>query len=170
MIRLVSVLLFASSAPAFAAAPGVSAELEMASEANPKEKADFAAQALDEVSTAVKAVQRMLEQAQKDKNVENIECLQKKLTPLDSLLGVTKSSSATMQRLLTENSTALADGEFRKIAVALTKARELYAAAQACVGDADANRGDTQVAVTDASSAVETDDVEVEDDTKFTPR
>jgi methyl-accepting chemotaxis protein len=75
-----------------------------------------------------------LEQAQKDKQAEVVECLTKKLTPMRALVDITRASSNTMQTYLAANDGIHADGEFRKIAVALSKVREFLQDALTCGG------------------------------------
>lgn len=145
---LLAALVVAS--PAWADTPGVSGTLEQSSSTSPKEKVEFAGSAIKEIEGAVGTVQKLLEQAEKDKNTEQIECLQRKLTPLKALLEVSKTSSNALQQSLAANDAVHADLEYRKIAVALSKARDFLAEAQACVGESGARRGDAVVSVDDA--------------------
>jgi hypothetical protein len=158
---LIACSLFA--APAAAATPGVSAELEMSSTTSPKEKVDFARTAIDEMSASVKTVEKLLEQAEKDKNVEHVDCLQRKLTPMRALLEVSKASNTSMQQSLAASEIARADQEFRKVAVALTKSRDFLAEAQGCVGDSGVKRGDASIAITETTEALaQTPDSDIE--------
>lgn len=135
--------------PAHAQTPGISGELEQSSTSSPKEKTQFTDAALAEIEGAVKTVEALLVDAEKDKNVEEIECLTRKLTPMRALLEVSKQSGNTMRLSLAANDTVHADQEFRKVAVALTKVREFLAEAQACTGDAGVERGEASSTVTD---------------------
>lgn len=153
-LLIVLVACAAAWRPAFAATPGVSAELEMASTTSPKEKVEFTRRALEEMSTGVKTVEKLLEQAEKDKNVEHVDCLQRKLTPMRALLEVSKASNTSMQQSLAASEIARADQEFRKVAVALTKSRDFLAEAQACVGDSGVRRGDASIAITETTEAL----------------
>ncbi|MES2638241.1 MAG: hypothetical protein V4850_02115 [Myxococcota bacterium] len=137
------------AAPAFAQTPGITGELEQSSTTSPKEKTQFTDAALAEIEDSVKTVEALLTAAEKEKNVEEIECLTRKLTPLRALLEVSRQSANTMRLSLASNDTVHADQEFRKVAVALTKAREFLAEAQACVGDTGVDRGDASSTVTD---------------------
>jgi hypothetical protein len=139
-------LLFAGVA--YADTPGVAGSLEQSSSTSPKEKVEFGTAAVEEISSAVKTVEKLLDQAQKDKNTEAIECLTRKLTPMRALLEVSRQSFNTMQLSLAASDTVHADQEYRKVAVALTKTRDFLAEAQACVGDTGASRGDAVVTVT----------------------
>lgn len=137
------------AAPAFAQTPGISGELEQSSTTSPKEKTQFTDAALAEIEGSVKTVEGLLADAEKEKNVEEIECLTRKLTPMRALLEVSRQSGNTMRQALASNDTVHADQEFRKVAVALTKAREFLAEAQACTGDTGVERGDSNSTVTD---------------------
>jgi hypothetical protein len=142
------------AAPAFADTPGIAGELEQSTTTSPKEKVEFADAAVSEIDAAVKTVEKLLDQAQKDKNVEHIECLTRKLTPMRALHEVSQQSSNTMRLALAGNDAAHADQEFRKVAVALTKAREFLAEAQACVGDTGAQHGESSATVTDNTDSL----------------
>lgn len=137
--------------PAYAQSTGISGELEQSASTSPKEKAQFVDGALAEIADGVKTVEGLLADAEKEKNVEQIECLTRKLTPMRALLEVSKQSSNAMRQNLASNDVVHADQEFRKVAVALTKTREFLAEAQACVGDSGVERGDSSATVTDAT-------------------
>lgn len=146
--------LFASlllASPVFAQEAGISGELEQSTTASPEEKAEFAASAVAEIAAAAKTVEDLLNAAEnaKDRNEERIECLSRKVEPLRTLAGVSREASNQMMQYLAVNDTVRADWEYRKIAVALTKAREFLAEAQACVGDAGLERGESYATLTD---------------------
>jgi hypothetical protein len=154
-ILLGSLALGFAVAPARADTPGVAGTLEQSSSTTAKEKVDFAASAVKEIDAAVVTVQKLLDQAQKEKNTEQIECLQRKLTPLKALAEVSKNSSNALQQFLASNDAVHADLEYRKIAVALSKARDFLAEAQACVGETGARRGDAVVSVEEGATGQE---------------
>lgn len=137
------------TAPVWAQTPGISGELEQSSTSSPEEKVTFTDAALAEIEASVKTVEALLTAAEKENNVEGIECLTRKLTPLRALLEVSRQSGDTMKQALASNDTVHADGEFRKVAVALTKVREFLAEAQACTAAAGVERGETSATVTD---------------------
>ncbi|MDP2306381.1 MAG: hypothetical protein Q8P18_10185 [Pseudomonadota bacterium] len=149
IVCLVGVVGMLFAAPVLAQTPGISGELEQSSTTSPKEKSVFTDAALAEIEGSVNTVQALLTAAEKEKNVEEIECLTRKLTPLRALLEVSRQAGNTMKLSLAANDTVHADQEFRKVAVALTKAREFLAEAQACTGDAGVERGDASSTVTD---------------------
>ena len=146
---VVLLMLGALGAPlASAATPGASGAVEQAPTMSPKEKVEFARSALEEMSGAVKTVEKLLEQAQKDKQQEVVECLSKKLTPMRTLVDITKDSSNTMQAALAANDSVHADGEFRKIAVALSKAREFLQEALTCGGSTAGDKAKSVATIT----------------------
>jgi len=149
-MRLTLLLTMLLAAPAWAETPGVSGTLEQSSSTSPKEKVEFAASAVKEIEGAIATVQKLLDQAEKDQKTEQVECLQRKLTPLKALLEVSKTSSNDLQQALAVNNTVQADLQYRQVAVALSKARDFLSEAQACVGDTGARRGDAVVSVDDA--------------------
>lgn len=133
------------SAPAFAQSAGATGEIEASSELSPTEQSRFAAEALSEMKDADRDVARMLADAERDGDVLTINCLTKKLAALRSLVEVSESASATMNDALASGSKDRADAEFRKVAVALSKARQFRAEAEACSGGGDAGDGETIV-------------------------
>jgi hypothetical protein len=148
------VLLTLLGAPARADTPGVVGQLEQSATTSPKEKVAFSEAAVLEIGGAVKTVEKLLDEATKQKNTEEIECLTRKLTPLKALLEVSKASNTAMQSALASSDAVHADQEFRKIAVALTKSRDFLAEAQACVGDAGAKRGNAAITVVEGEGSL----------------
>jgi hypothetical protein len=158
------VVLLGLAGPAFADTPGVSGELEQSSSTTPRQKAEFADGAVDEIQVAVRTVEGLLADAQKEKNTEQIECLTRKLTPMRELSEVSQTSSNSMKAALASNDAVHADQEFRQVAVALTKTREFLAEAQACVGEAGVKRGSSSATVTDNGvSLVQEGDVAIDE-------
>lgn len=145
-------LLLAIAAPvAYAATNGVVGELEQSSTSTPKEKLDFATKATEEIDSAVKTVEKLLEQAKKENDKEAIECLNRKLTPMRALREVATMTSNNMQQFLASNDTVHTEQEFRKIAVALTKTREFLAEAQQCVAASGGQPGKTASSVSSST-------------------
>lgn len=150
------------SSNALADTPGISGELEQSSTTSPKEKVAFSEAAIIEIGGAMRTVEKLLEEAQKEKNVEHVECLTRKLTPLKALYEVSRQSNTVMQQALSVSDAVHADQEFRKVAVALTKSRDFLVEAQACVGDNGVKRGEGGVTVTggDGLTAEDPEDIE----------
>ncbi len=122
---------------------GVAGELERTAGATPKEKLDYSAGAVEEMREAVKSTSRLLEAARRDGAVEEIQCLSNRMTPLRALLQVSEQAETSLKDRLGVQDTAGADREFRKIAVALTKSRQLVAEAERCVDATALQSGDT---------------------------
>lgn len=146
-MRCVIALALIIASPAFAEAPGISGSLEQASATTPEEKLGFATDAVGEIDDAVKAVEKLKEQAEKNKQTEVVECINKKLTPLRALAEIARGSKVSLDGYLTARDVAHADLEYRKIAVALTKGRELLAEAQACAWESGVRRGESVVSL-----------------------
>lgn len=135
-----------TSSPAFA--QDAQGALEQTMAASPEERATFAAEALVEMAAAEKRVERMLEEAQRDKDDLRVACLTKRLASIRATAEVATQGKLLMERYQAEGTAdaeVLAAREFRKIAVGSAKVREYLAEAEACVGDAGTADGDTTV-------------------------
>jgi hypothetical protein len=164
---LLSLTLLFPVGVAFAEPEGLSGVLEQSSATSPEQKQAFATDALAEIDGSVKMVEKLLadEEKRKEKNTEAIECLQRKLTPLRTLLDVASQSVGALSAAVGSSDVVHADQEYRKVAVALSKARDFLAEAQACVGDAGAREGENEVALDDGELGAEpplADDVPID--------
>jgi len=121
--------------PFYSFAAGVSGELERSASTSPKEKLEYASDSNSEMRDAVKTVSRMLESAKRDSNVERLQCLNSRLTSIRALVQVSEAAEMAMRGALSKGQQERADHEFRKIAVALTKSRQLLAEAERCTAD-----------------------------------
>jgi hypothetical protein len=146
-LSLVALLLVA--APARAEDPNVTAALEQSGQASAAEKLAFADAAVLEVKEAVTTAEELLARAEKEKDADAIECVTRKLIPLRALAGVAETSATGVRSALADNDNVHADQEYRKVAVALTKAREFLAEARACLGDLTGKSGNAVVSVDD---------------------
>ncbi len=132
--RMVAVFCLLGAPLGYAADPEGQVMLEDGSGMSAQQKVDFSRSALEEIKTSVKTVEKLYEQAQKEKNAEQIDCLSKKLESMRKMLDAAVQSSTAMQQALAANDNVHGDQEFRKIAVALSKLREFFAEALACTG------------------------------------
>lgn len=155
MVALLSFLLI--SATSFAADAGGAAEYEQAGTRSPAEKLNFATEAESEIQGHIEHVQAQLETAQKNRQQDVIECLSRKLQPMQTLAAVVKGDAASL-RAAPAGSTE-GDALFRKIAVALGKVRDFRADADACVGDAGADQGIQVASMSEPLSEVDVDDL-----------
>lgn len=154
--RALLALSFLAIAPAVAGdLPEVSAALEDSSGFGPAEKLAFADAATAEIVLAVGEVQELLAKAEKQDDAEAVECVNRKLLPLKALQGVANTSAAALRAAVNGGDTPHADQEFRKVAVALTKARELLAEARTCLGDDSGKAGSAAVSVDEGDLGVE---------------
>jgi cysteinyl-tRNA synthetase len=147
----------------YAADPEGQVTLEDGSSMTAQQKVDFSRSALEEMKTAVKTVEKLLEQAQKDKNAEQIECLGKKLEFMRKMLESGQTATNAMQQALSSNDNVHGDQEFRKIAVALSKLREFFAEALACTGSSGGEKAKSVATVNqnteDLADGSQADDV-----------
>lgn len=158
MRRLFPLLLLALCAsPALAEPEGLSGVLEQSGATSPEQKLAFADEAVAEIQGAVKAVEKMLadEEKRKDPDTEAIECLQRRLTPLKVMLESAQGATATLKAASAAGDTVHADQEYRKVAVALSKARDFFTEAQTCVGDLGAVAGDNDVSLDEGGLGAE---------------
>ena len=132
-----------SVAPATAQDSGVSGDLERTATASPQEKLQYAADAVEELNASVKAGQKLLEQAQGDGATDQVECVAAKLGQLKALAQVTESANSSMKQALEAGNEDRASHEMRKIAVALSKSRQLSMESQGCVDDSGVAIGKT---------------------------
>lgn len=148
--RMLAVLVTAAAlsvSPALAqdSTSGVSGDLERTASATPQEKLQYASDAVEELGGAVQQTQKLMDDARKAGETEQIECLGERLSQLKALSQVTEAAEISMKEALEVGNQERASHEMRKIAVALSKARQLSAEAQACMDDQGAISGNTQV-------------------------
>jgi hypothetical protein len=111
---------------------GISSELEKTASTTPEQKLSYAQKANSEVSSDEKAVSEMLEKARKDQQAQVIECLLSRLTAIRALQSVGQRAEGSLQDAVSQGAEEKANHEFRKIAVAVAKSRQLRAEANRC--------------------------------------
>jgi len=160
MALIISASLFI---PLLAHAQEVSAEgmIEQSPQTTPEEKIRFADGALEEMRTSVKDVGKMLESAERDKDMVRIQCLGKKATTMRALLEVSEASAITLKQALASGEYESAEHEYRKIAIALAKIKQFRAEADACGGGPGAQPGSTQIEVIQDAITADEDETEV---------
>jgi hypothetical protein len=134
-------------------------QVEAASSTTPKEKLDFAVEAITEMGEGVKTVEKLQEQVTRDGDEELIQCVRIKMASVKALTDVSERANESMTDALAEGNDERAEHEFRKIAIALNKVRQFVAEAEACVGQGGVVDGDTEVTV-DSQGVPEGDDTE----------
>ncbi len=152
---------FMTASPALAQETGVSGTLERSSSTSPQEKLAYAASSNSEMRDAVKSVSKLLEGARRESNVERLQCLSSRLNAIRALVQVSESAEIAMKDALSNGQAERADHEFRKIAVALTKTRQLLAEAERCMDESGLLSGDT-ILETSGGIADEGDDTQDE--------
>jgi hypothetical protein len=133
--------------PAMAQDSGISGDLERTASASPQEKLEYAADAAEELREALKDADKLADDARRDGDPEELDCINQHLSQLRALAQVTEVAEGAMRTALEAGQSERADHELRKVAVALSKARQILADAQACTDDAGLASGDTQVRV-----------------------
>jgi hypothetical protein len=128
--------------------PGLMGELERVASTTPEEKVKYASDGLAEMSNDVRAVTKMLEAARKEPDsAKKVQCLANILTSMRALLAVSQKADVAMQKDLATGALELADHEFRKIAVALSRTRNLMFEAERCTASPESQSGRTDVTV-----------------------
>ena len=89
-----------------------------------------------------------MEDAEREHDLVRSNCLTKKQAAVTALVEVAEQAQAQMNSNLAAGDIDKADFEFRKVAVALSKARQFSAEADACLGDSGTEPGVTDVQVT----------------------
>jgi hypothetical protein len=129
--------------------PGVTGSLEQTSSSSPQEKEAFVDAAMTEIKAITKGISKSLEDAEREQDLVRSSCLTKKKASVSTLVEVAEQAQAQMNAYLADGETEKADFEFRKIAVALSKARQFSAEADAaCMGASGTQSGVTDVQVT----------------------
>lgn len=149
--------------PALAQGLGGDSEV-VRSESSSKEMIQGAKDALAEMSEAEQDVAKDLESVEKAGDVETAECIRSRRSKIAALIGVSTRAQTDMNAALASAQTARADHEYRKIQVALTKARQFRAEALACQGEGAVADGQTEVTVdSDLDDADDTEGLGVSD-------
>ena len=147
VLALVALATAGSVVPAVAQDSGVAGDLERTAKASPQEKAQYAADAVVELQASVKEVEKLAEDARREGNPDQLECVGARLSQLRALAQVTEVAKGAMADAQSAGDQDRADHELRKIAVALSKSRQLSLEAAACVDDSGLASGETNVRV-----------------------
>lgn len=134
--------------------------VEAANTTSPKEKLEFASEAIAEMDDAVKRTEKIQEQVTRDGDEDIIQCVRIKLASIKALTDVSERANNSMTDALADGNDERAEHEFRKIAIALSKVRQFVAEAEACVGQGGSVDGDTDVTVDVQGITDDSDDTE----------
>lgn len=125
---------------------GVMGDLERTATATPQEKLQYASDAAEEQRAVLAETSKLLDDARRKGETDQIECINDRLSQIRALAQVTELAESAMREALASGQTDRADHEMRKIAVALGKTRQLQAESRACV--------DTTGAAADGATSV----------------
>lgn len=113
---------------------GATSEIEKVSTATEAEMVSFVGAANSEMRGIVKSLSRLDEQA-RGQDEAGLLCLTNNLTAARALFQVAEKAEGMMKEALDIGERPRAEHEYRKVAIALKKARLLYAEAERCAGD-----------------------------------
>jgi hypothetical protein len=118
-------------------APGAMADtasghLQQSPQLSPEDQARFASMALEEMRATLGEVGRKLEAAERDKAMGAVQCLSNRQATLEVLLLAAEGAQRGLLQALLDDELGAVGHEYRKIAIALQRARGLMAVAEAC--------------------------------------
>lgn len=126
---------------------GVTGGLERTATTTPEQKLQYSADGAEEIAGSVKTVQKLVDDAERGGDPEQVECLTSRLSQLRRLSDVVNRAGYDMKSALETGETERANFEFRKIGVALSRSRQLVLQAEACTEDSGLMNGETVVRV-----------------------
>lgn len=124
---------------------------------SPRQQIDSARQHLDQMRDDLKTVTKIGEEADKDGNVDQIQCVKKALANIKALVGAAERSQTTMKDAIDEGQLDKASAAFRQVEVAAGKVKNFVRDANECTGARGTTEGKTELSVTGGSP---TDDPE----------
>jgi len=144
--------------------PPAMAQSTTAAQAGAKQKMSFSRDAIQEMQDGMKSVTKLLDAAERDGDVDRIQCVRNKSASVRALLEVSQRADNSMKDAIASGETQRAEHEFRKVAVAISKVRQFVAEAEACMGDTGAAVGTTEIEVTSEGIAKTDDTAPLVDD------
>ena len=115
---------------------------------SPREKQDFAQAAVDDLEATTNRILRLIEEAQRKKDVVLLNCLNDKLGALRGLLKVAGDSRLNLAEAAARENLDLQEHNFRKLFIAKKQALMVTSEADACVGQVGiVTAGQTRVVV-----------------------
>lgn len=164
MMGWLVLLTWCTTGVAVAQQSGMSGELERAGKVAPREMSAFARSATEEILGASKTISRMVDQARRDNELEEVNCLESRLSYVRALLMVTERAHGAMKDAQAAGIADRSEHEFRKVAVAVSKVRQFMAEAEACLGEGGSTPGTTELNVDEGVGLEETDPTDASDD------
>lgn len=110
---------------------------------NARQKLEFADEALKEMRDSVRRVERMAEDARRQKDIILLNCLYGRLASLRALLKIGEQASTDLRLGLEKENADLVDEQFRRLAVARERAVQESVDADACVGETESSETGT---------------------------
>lgn len=110
---------------------------------NTRQKLEFADEALKEMRDSVRRVERMAEDARRQKDIILLNCLYGRLASLRALLKIGEQASTDLRLGLEKENADLVDEQFRRLAVARERAVQESVDADACVGETESSETGT---------------------------
>lgn len=159
-------LMLLGVAPAAAQDVGVSASVELAAGATPRQMLDYVQQALSEMNQAISDLTALQREAEKSGDADAVDCVAAKLRTVTNMRDVSAGLQGTISEALASGLVGQADHLARRIGVAVDIVRRVSAEAQACVGGASGSEGeDIRDGTADREGGSdETDPLTLEDD------
>jgi hypothetical protein len=166
IIAFVTLLL--APLPARAQQSDVVGLLEQGAQLTPEEMLRYMDEGIETMNAGVEAVGKMLEVAEREKEIIKVQCLSNKLTQLRAFANVGTSIQQHVKDALAENDPEQSSFHLRQFVVLMSRYSELRAQADACVGPGSGTKtGNVQVEVTDAGMGVEDETEGAEHDGEF---
>ncbi|MEE8409957.1 MAG: hypothetical protein V3T05_10145 [Myxococcota bacterium] len=111
------------------------------------EKATESAEHITRMKEILSRVLKFLGDAREERDVVKLNCINEKLTAIKGLLRISEQADVSMQEALARRNPEVAQHEYEKIAISVSKCEQLFAESEACVGELAVYAGDTQVEV-----------------------
>ena len=111
------------------------------------QKAGNSATHLARMKEILSRVLKHLEDAREERDVVKLNCVNEKLTAIKGLLRISEQADVAMQEAVARRNPEVADHEYEKIAIAVSKCEQLFAESEACVGELAVYAGETEVEV-----------------------
>jgi hypothetical protein len=140
--RVGILMVLLTAAPVAAQDVGVSASVELAAGASPRQMLDFVEQALNEMNQAITGLTALQREAEKSGDADAVDCVAAKLRTVTNMRDVSAGLQGNISEALASGLVGQADHLARRIGVAVDIVRRVSAEAQACVGDASGSEGE----------------------------
>ena len=117
----------------------------MVEDVSDAEKATRARSAVARMSEILSKVLKYLADARDERDVIKLNCINEKLSSIKGLLKISEQASVLLQESIVKGDGDVAQHEFEKISLALSKCEQLYSDSESCVGELAVYAGETRV-------------------------